>query len=146
MMIKKITPEDTYHLRQLVLRPGLNLESCKFPMDFDQESFHLGSFHHNSLVSISSYQYEENPLFEGKQYRLRGMATHPNFRQLGHASSLIKEAEKKLMLKKCTCLWFNARIKAIPFYQRLGYIIKGSEFEIEGVGAHHLMFKYFNKC
>jgi len=39
----------------------------------------------------------------------------------------------------------NARIKAVGFYEKLGYCIHGNAFEILGVGAHVKMIKKIDK-
>ena len=38
-------------------------------------------------------------------------------------------------------LWCNARIKAVPFYERNGFAIHGGPFEIAGIGTHYLMHR-----
>ena len=38
-------------------------------------------------------------------------------------------------------LWCNARLPAVPFYQRLGWIIASTLFHIPTAGPHHRMFR-----
>jgi GNAT superfamily N-acetyltransferase len=35
--------------------------------------------------------------------------------------------------------WCNARIKAVPFYQRNGWQIASDEFDVPGIGPHFVM-------
>ena len=43
--------------------------------------------------------------------------------------------------KKGTLLWCNARIIAIEFYKKIGFQIKGEEFDIADIGKHYFMYK-----
>ena len=38
-------------------------------------------------------------------------------------------------------LWCNARATACNFYQKIGFVRQGSEFDIPGIGAHYIMLK-----
>jgi hypothetical protein len=38
-------------------------------------------------------------------------------------------------------IWFNARVEAVGFYEKMGYQKTGNLFEIPDVGVHILMFK-----
>ena len=38
-----------------------------------------------------------------------------------------------------TGIWCNARIRAVPMYERRGFVIVSDIFEIEGIGPHHDM-------
>jgi hypothetical protein len=38
-------------------------------------------------------------------------------------------------------LWCNARLVAVPFYERLGLEAVGPEFDIPGIGPHYVMWR-----
>jgi predicted GNAT family N-acyltransferase len=38
-------------------------------------------------------------------------------------------------------MWCNARIPAVPFYERLGWKTFGAAFEVAGIGPHVKMFR-----
>ena len=38
-------------------------------------------------------------------------------------------------------LWCNAGVIAPDFYKRMGFQTIGPEFEIEGIGAHYVMWR-----
>ena len=38
-------------------------------------------------------------------------------------------------------LWCNARVVALGFYERLGFVAEGPEFEIVPIGPHFVMTK-----
>lgn len=73
------------------------------------------------------------------------MAVLPSFQKQGIGEALVKEAEKFCTTQKADLIWFNARTTAVGFYQKMGYEIVGSEFEINEVGPHFLMFKYLSR-
>lgn len=142
MKVLRISASDTYHLRQKMLRPGRSLEECKFPGDEDEQTFHLGAFHENKLVSVASFFFEKHPNFEEPyQYRLRGMATHEDFQRKGYSRELLKVAFPIIKQNFCTLLWCNARLGAVGFYQTVGFEKIGEVFEIPEIGPHYLMFK-----
>tara|TARA_R110002072_G_scaffold276051_1_gene437423 strand:- start:164639 stop:165022 length:384 start_codon:yes stop_codon:yes gene_type:complete len=125
-----------------MLRPGLPIESCHFDGDDDEQTFHLGAFVENKLVSVASFFFEKNPTFEDPyQYRLRGMATLPDYQKQGLSRELLKMAFPIVKQNMCSLLWCNAREVATGFYQTVGFEKIDNQFEIEGIGPHFLMYK-----
>ena len=53
-------------------------------------------------------------------YRLRGMATHPNYRRQGLARSMMLQAMADIQNLGCDLLWCRARLITIDFYESLG--------------------------
>lgn len=142
--ITLITPAETLFLRQRVLKPFLSLEECVIPGDDFETTFHWGLFIKDRLVSVATFMGEDHPDFHfSKSFRLRGMATDPEFAGKGLGSLLLKEAEQDLLKHDLDFLWFNARIKAFPFYERLGFKYHGDIFEIDRIGPHKVMYKSY---
>src|SRR6218665_585884 len=84
MRIRFIKAADTHALRHRVLHPDQPMEEVDFPNDRNPDSFHLGVSIGNHLVCVASFYNERNAQLLGwKQYRLRGMATHPDMRGQG---------------------------------------------------------------
>lgn len=138
--IREIKAAETYKVRLQVLRPNQNIEACDYPGDHDQNTFHLGAFDEGKLVGIASF-YEEafGEFNENNQYRLRGMATLPDYRGKSIGERLILSAEDILQKRGISIWWCNARESAIGFYEKLGLTTYGDEFEIEGIGPHKVM-------
>ncbi|BCB04323.1 GNAT family N-acetyltransferase [Bacillus sp. KH172YL63] len=137
-----ISARDTYSIRQQILRPNQALEACEYEGDHGEETFHIGAYDGEILVSIASFykevmkgRDEENP------YRLRGMATLPAYRGKGIGQQLIEKSEKVLKERGCRLWWCNARTSARPYYEKLGLIQSGEVFVIEPIGPHVIMFK-----
>ena len=142
MKVLRISASDTHNIRHKMLRQDFSLEECVFPGDEEDQTFHLGAFMENKLVSVASFYYENSPEFlDEHQYRLRGMATMPEFQHQGLSSELLKMAFPMVKQNFCTLLWCNTRVSAEGFYTKVGFQRKGDIFEIPGIGSHILMLK-----
>lgn len=145
MKVLRINAIDTYPIRQQMLRPDSPIERCKFARDEEDQTFHLGAFMDNKLVSVASFYFEKHPdLEEPFQFRLRGMATLPDYQHKGLSTELLKMAFPIIKQNFCHLVWCNARVTAVEFYQKVGFEKVGEEFDIPGIGPHLLMFKSLN--
>jgi len=143
--IRQISAKETLSLRHKVLKPHLSIEECANPEDIEPSTFHLGLYFKDHLVSIVSFSYQACPLMSaGAPYRLRGMATDEKYRSQGFGNELVNFAQDLLRSKRCDLIWCNARIKAIPFYENLGFRGLGNLFELPGIGTHKVMYKILN--
>ena len=75
---------------------------------------------------------------EGAKYRIRGMAVDENARNQGIGTKIVNFLQN-FAASRHTGIWCNARIRAVPMYQRCGFVIVSDIFEIEGIGPHHDM-------
>lgn len=142
MRIRFIRTEQTYPLRLLVLRPGGVEQDCHWANDRLEGSFHLASQIGEHIIAIASFYPEKHRLLQGwKQFRLRGMATHPEFQGQGVGARLLGFAIDHLRAQHADRLWCNARKSAAELYTRAGFIIEGEEFDIPGIGPHYLMHR-----
>lgn len=139
--IKTITAEETFDIRKEVLRKNIPLP-FEFNGDLDEDTFHLGAFKNNKLMAVSSYMKVKNKNFKGEQFQLRGMATIVEFQGFGAGKLMMEKAFSILKELNINCLWCNARIKAVNFYEKQGLETFGEKFDITFVGEHYVMFKY----
>lgn len=140
MEVRQIDAKDTLHLRNKILRPGSNIDECQFDGDNSEQTFHLGAYVDDKLVSIASFYMENNEKFNSPfQYRLRGMATLSDFRGQGISSSLLKTGFSMIKKNNVPVIWCNARTEAFGFYEKMQFEKCSDEFEIQGVGPHFLM-------
>lgn len=140
MEVLRIKAVDTYPIRHKMLRPNGTIDDCIFQGDSDELTFHLGAFVEKKLVSVASFYFERNDLFpEPYQYRLRGMATLPEYQGQGLSSALLKTAFPVIKQNQCQLLWCNAREKAIGFYTKVGFNPMGELFSLPHIGKHILM-------
>jgi predicted GNAT family N-acyltransferase len=140
-MIKFIKPNDVLNLRNIVLREGkLTLNECIFPTDNLTGAFHIGYFKDEELVCIASFHPQNYEEFTGTGYQLRGMATLEEYRGQGIGNQLLNFGLTYLKDLKTNYLWCNARKKALPFYQNMGFEIISPEFEVPGIGPHNVLY------
>ena len=139
--IQIISTEETYPIRKEVLRKGIDLPYA-FNGDKEADTFHLGAFFQERLVGVSSFMKVLNPSIVGEtQFQLRGMATLAEFQKKGVGKALLTKAFMLLYEKEIDVLWCNARVEAVPFYQKQGFRCIGSLFQIKSIGPHFVMFK-----
>lgn len=142
-MIKLITDRDTLSLRSTVLRNGAPEVECIFPTD--DEGFHLGKFVKEKLVCIATFFPEDYPDQGLGGYRLRGMATDPDFAGKGYGAQIINFAIDKLIAENASYIWCNARSSAVGFYKKQGFELISDEFEVPGIGMHFNMMYNLNR-
>ncbi|SNR32650.1 GNAT family N-acetyltransferase [Lutibacter flavus] len=141
--IKTITTEETYDIRKEVLRKNIPLP-FEFNGDLDEDTFHLGAFKNNKLIAVSSFMKVKKENFKGEQFQLRGMATLDKFQGIGAGKLMMEKAFSILKELNIDCLWCNARIIAVNFYEKQGLETIGEKFDIAFIGEHYVMFKYLN--
>jgi len=140
-MINFIEPEELLTVRSIVLREGkLELNECRFPTDTVPGAFHLGYYAAGQLASVVSLHPQSYKEFAGTGYQLRGMATLEQYRGKGLGTMLLNFAIVYLRGQKANYIWCNARKKALKFYRDGGFEIVSPEFEIKGIGPHHVMY------
>ena len=140
--VREISSRETWPVRSVVLRPGQPLSACDYDIDSMPGAFHLGSFTGEQLLTIGSFYPDPHPDLTGScQYRLRGMATLPDWQGRGLGFLLLDSALQRLTEQGCDLLWCNARVIAAGYYLKFGMQRSGPEFEIEGIGPHWLMFR-----
>ena len=159
--IKTINAAQTFSVRHPELREGKPLESCAFDIDLHESTLHLGAYLGLELVGVASFMKQPsyfpsekkslmvqhansspNQLYE---IQLRGMAVLKAHHKKGIGAAILRFGEQKLKDIEYSGIWMNARIKAVGFYEKLGYDIYGDAFEIQGVGAHVKMIKKIDK-
>ena len=140
-MIRFIQADEVLTIRNEVLREGrLTLDQCRFPNDDAEGTFHLGYFDGDQLVCIASFHPQNYKEYTGKAYQLRGMATLESHRGKGIGNHLVNFAIVYMRGQKVNYVWCNARKKAIRFYHDLGFEIISDEFEVPGIGPHHVLY------
>ena len=143
-MIKIISALDTFLVRKPVLRPNKNIDSCRFVGDDLKTTIHFGYYNDEKIVGVASLFELKNINFDViNQYQLRGMAVLNDYQKLGIGEKLMNYCENHSVKKNINLIWFNARISAVPFYEKLGYQKFGNLFIIPEIGDHLVMFKLF---
>ena len=138
-----IEPAETQSLRHRVLWPHLSSpEVCVIDIDNREDAFHVGVFRGETLISIGSFFRISSPrLAPQNQYRLRAMATDPDYRRMHAGHHLLSFACEELCKRHVDVLWCDARLVAVPFYESIGFSKFEDIYEVPLIGPHHFMWK-----
>ena len=128
-------------LRIAVLRPHEPDAAKMYPREDDPATLHFAALGENGeVLSAGSALADPHPRdLRPGDWRIRGMATVPERRGLGLGAAVLDALETTAEGQGAERLWCNARIRAIPFYERAGWSVEGDEFELPEIGAHFLM-------
>jgi GNAT superfamily N-acetyltransferase len=134
MQIEQIRQELTWAIRQKELNPELALSGIKLPED--DSGMHLGLFHDNKLITVVS-------LFQrGYDLQFRKFATLLTYQKQGFGKQMMQYIIDFAIQFNCKRVWCNARVSAVPFYQKFGMQITDETFsknEIDYVIMERLM-------
>lgn len=145
MKLSQSKPEDLegiIQLRQEVLHPGGPRDRVVYAQDSDEATVHLIYKNEEGAVLVTGtliLEDEEETESKGKSFRIRGMAVAESLRGQGIGSSLLEgfiQAAKEKTIKN---IWCNARVKAMPLYERKGFVKNGNIFDVPGSGPHYRM-------
>lgn len=132
--------EEIVDLRHVMLRQGLPRESAIFPGDDLPESRHYGAFSDAIAVGCATLHvshWEREPAWQ-----LRGMAVALELLGHGIGKAILLFLEDDLRVTTpVRLLWCNARVPAAGFYQKQGWEIRSTPFEIPTAGLHVKMVK-----
>jgi GNAT superfamily N-acetyltransferase len=143
LQVKKIPFNKTFAVRHPVLRAGKPVETCYFEGDELPTTTHFGLFLEEKLLGVLSVFKNECPIIESKNaYQYRGMAILAPYQNKKYGVLLLDAANTWVAEEQGDLIWFNAREKAIGFYERNGFEKRGSAFEIPGIGVHFLLYKH----
>ena len=70
-------------------------------------------------------------------WRLRGMATDPAQQGLGIGALVLEAGLAEVAARGGRILWCNARVAALSFYVRQGFVVTGEVFATAGTGIPH---------
>lgn len=142
MEVRVIDHAQTHNLRHRVLWPHIQkTEDCVIDIDQRVDAIHLGVYSGGRLISIGSLFEMQSPKIQySRQYRLRAMATDPEFRHLHSGKMLVEEAIQKLRAMGVEVLWCDARLNAVGFYTKLGFEMLPEVYEVKNIGPHHFMW------
>jgi len=70
---------------------------------------------------------------EGGRARAERVAVLADQRGRGVGAALLAAIEAEALLKGCTEVVVHAQVQTVPFYERLGFLVCGDEFEEAGI-------------
>lgn len=129
--IRAIAAGGATALRDAILRPGLPPGGSIYPGDDAADTLHLGAFIGNTLAAVATLCREPMP---GEQsttsWRLRGMATLPEYRGRGLGKELAQRCIAYGAKHEGTIVWCTSRIATVPFYRTLGFMECSEPFRL----------------
>ena len=142
MEIRPINSAEARTVRLPVLRPGMSPDSAIFDRDDDPATKHFGAFDGTRLVGVATFFAEPCPLKPGpRAWRLRGMATLTDRQGQSAGRRLVASGVGAAKASGAELMWCNARVIARGFYEKLGFVAVGNEFELPVSGKHYVMIK-----
>ena len=136
--VRPVSAEDVRPIRRRVLRAGLPRPNVRFDGDDASDTLHAGGFLDGRLVAVATVVRRpppDEPDASGA-WQVRGMATQPAVRGRGVGGELLERCVEHARARGGAFLWCNARVRAMPFYERHGFVPQGEVFDIEGLGPH----------
>ena len=139
VLIRAARSIEIIDLRHRVLRAGLPRADAMFPGDDLPTSYHFAAFA-KAKEAIGCTTFHLNSWQNQPAFQLRGMATDAAWAGKGIGRALVTYAITTIKTASPVHLfWCNARLIAIPFYEKLGWQIASERFEIPTAGPHHRM-------
>ena len=140
MGLKQITHGSEEYKQMVELR--LRILREPLGLNFTQEEL----LHEKNEILIASFDEEEilgccvlSPVNE-TTLRLRQMAVQDQVQGKGIGAAIMSFSEDLARDKGYKTMMMHARISAIGFYEKFGYILKGEEF-VEVNLPHYIMYK-----
>ncbi|WP_412063589.1 GNAT family N-acetyltransferase [Rubrivirga sp. IMCC45206] len=150
--VRRVPAAVVRPLRTAVLRPGWTDRLASYDQD-DTVAAHVAAFRDGASEPDGvGTVYAEAPPAElrgeippaayadGAAWRLRGMATSEAARGTGLGRLVLDGCFDAVRDDGGRFLWCNARVGALPFYERLGLAAVGPEFDIPEIGPHFVMW------
>jgi predicted GNAT family N-acyltransferase len=136
--IRCVGAEDVRPIRRRVLRAGLPSPNLAFEGDEARDTCHVGAFVDGRLVAVATVIRNPPPDDPAATdaWQVRGMATEPAARGRGLGGELLQRGLEHVQGHGGGLVWCNARIRAVPFYERHGFARKGEVFDIPDIGPH----------
>ena len=111
-------------LRDDILRKPLGLTFTPEELDKEKDNILVAAFDDDQMLGCCMLVEEEAGIM-----RLRQMAVLNDLQGKGIGRALMNFAENLARDRGCRCVRMHARLNAIGFYEKVGYKVKGDQFE-----------------
>lgn len=138
MLVRRAALAEILPLRHAELRPGLPRATACFDGDDEPTTLHVGAFDGTDCIGCASWMCRR---WQGEPaWQLRGMATRADRVRRGVGRAMLEAGERLLReVDDVRLAWCNARLAAVPFYERLGWQVVSDVFDVPTVGPHRVM-------
>jgi GNAT superfamily N-acetyltransferase len=155
LRVEQIPTPASYPLRQAVLRPHQGIDEMAWDGDDEPGTTTFGAVDEvGTLVGVATVFPQPapfDPLEAGVRsgagskeatWRLRGMATRSDLQGRGIGSKVIAAVVDHVAGQGGDLIWCNARMGAIAFYNKAGFLPWGDEFVLPTIGPHVVMWRF----
>jgi predicted GNAT family N-acyltransferase len=133
--VEQVPVHLVFPLRQRVLRPHQRIAEVGF--DGDSTGTHFAAFDDASVIVGIVSLIRVEPAVDGTpRWRLRGMATDPDRQGQGVGRALMTGLVDFVGRSGGGMLGCSARLTAVGFYERFGFVATGEIFEEPDIGSH----------
>ena len=135
--VEESDADTTYPLWRDVLREGRPVPRLEDP----DGTFHLAARAAGRLVGVVRFSPAGCPWRPAARapWQLRGMATDPGVRGTGAGRALVAEGLARVTAHGGDLVWCDARVPAVGFYERMGFVVVTEEFIKPEGGPHRGM-------
>jgi GNAT superfamily N-acetyltransferase len=94
-------------------------------------------------MAVGSVLREPPPGFSGSgsAWRVRGMAARADVRGCGFGAKVLDALIAHVLVHGGDLVWCTARVPAVGFYERFGFVAQGGPRDVRGLGPHLFMSK-----
>ena len=146
--VKRVPVEHTRVLRKAVLRPYLpDDDPFVMPDDHLPTTLAFGAVTtEGQIVGVARITPEPPPFdpSQARSWRLRGMATSPEARNMGVGSAVLAGVVAHISSAGGGILWCNARVDARGLYARGGMEVWGNVWDEPDIGPHIVMWRHID--
>jgi GNAT superfamily N-acetyltransferase len=139
VVLRRAAIQEILGVRHAVLRPRLPLDTARFDGDDEPVTHHFGAFlpAGDTVACVSCLRRPRDGM---DAWQVRGMATRPDLAGRGIGGALLAFAVAALRAEPGPrLLWCNARVSALGFWERAGWVVASDVFDIPGVGPHRVL-------
>lgn len=149
IVVAAVEPSRTFALRQAVLRPHQRVEEMHLPGSEQTEAAAFAASLGVDGEVLSTGAVAPEPLSDhattaappGRQWRLRSMATRPEWRSSGLGTEVLRAVVAHVARHGGGLLWCHARTPAVSFYERAGFVVVSGEWIEPEIGPHVMMWR-----
>jgi GNAT superfamily N-acetyltransferase len=143
LRVRSCSAGEVVALRQAVLRPHQTVAEVRLETGGHARVAHFcAEDEGGGVVCVASVWREAPPwlLDATDSWRLRGMATAPEWRGRGAGSAVLATVLAHVAAAGGGLLWCTARLGAVGFYERAGMVTKGDRWDEPFIGPHIAMY------
>jgi predicted GNAT family N-acyltransferase len=128
--------DEAVALRYEVLRKPLGLVFTQEELNAENNEFHFGCYNTEQILcGCLTYH-----IYSATTLKMRQVAVKSALQGIGIGRLLVENTENWASNAGWKTIILHARLSAVPFYEKLKYVVDGDEFEEVGV-PHYKMWK-----